>query len=100
MSHGLFPEEQRGCRQRTRGTYYQGKHNETEILVLAWIVFKKANDMVVQSWIIEFLKRYNISYAVKMFIKNIMENWKMERTAGGKSLAETKIREMHYHYEY
>ena len=47
--------------------------------------------MVPQIWIINCLKMYKISNDVINFIEKTMKNWKAELTAGGKSLAETKI---------
>ena len=80
-SRGLFPDEQKGCRKGSRSTtelLYIDQHilNETENrrknLVMAWIDYNRAYDMVPQSWIINCFKIY-------------------ELTARGKSLAETKI---------
>ena len=47
----------------------------------------KKRQMVSQSWIIHFLKMYKISDEVIKFIEKTMENWKVELTDGGKSLA-------------
>ena len=47
--------------------------------------------MVPQSWIINCLKMYKISHEIINFIEKTMKNWRVELTAGGKSLAETKI---------
>ena len=58
---------------------------------MAWINYKKAYNMVPQSWIINCLKMYKILHEVINFIKKNMKNWIVELTAGGKSLAETKI---------
>ena len=55
---------------------------------MAGIDYKKAYDMVPQSWIINCLKMYKISHEVINFIE---KTWRVELTAGGKSLAETKI---------
>ena len=60
-------------------------------VAMAWIDNKKAYDMVLQSWIIDCLKMYKISGEVKMFFETTTENWWVELTAGGKSLAEEKI---------
>ena len=60
-------------------------------LAMTWINNKKANDMVLQSWIINCLKMYKISGEVINFIEKTMKTWRVELTAGGKSLAETKI---------
>ena len=60
-SRGLFPEEQKGCCKRSRGTVellYIDQHilNESKTrqknLARAGVDYKKAYDMVLQSWII------------------------------------------------
>ena len=58
---------------------------------MAWIDYKKAYDMVPQSWIINCLKMYKISHETINFIEKTMKNWRVELTVGGKSLVETKI---------
>ena len=99
-SCGLFPEEQKGCRKGSRGTaelLYIDRHilNESKIrwknLAMAWIDYKKAYDVVPQNRIISCLKVYKISNEVINFIKKTMKTWRVELTAGGRSLAEIKI---------
>ena len=58
---------------------------------MAWINYKKAYDMLPQSWILHCLKMYKISHQVKNFIEQTMKTWRVELTAGGRSIAETKI---------
>ena len=58
---------------------------------MAWIDYKKAYDMVPQSWIINSLKVYKISHEVINFIEKLMETWRVELKAGGRSFAEAKI---------
>ena len=53
--------------------------------------YKNAYEMVPQSWIIDCLKMYKILYEVINFIKETLETWGVESTAGGKSFAEAKI---------
>ena len=60
-------------------------------LAMAWVVYKKAYDMATQSCIINCLKMYTISDELINFIKKTMKSWRVELTAGGKSLAEPKI---------
>ena len=60
-------------------------------LAKAWIDYKKANDMVLQSWIINCLKMYKTSHEVINFIVETMKTWRVKLTAGERSLAETKI---------
>ena len=97
---GLFPDKQKGCRKGSRGTaellyIYQHILNESKNrrknLAMAWIDYKKAYDMVPQSWIINCLKIYKISHETINFIEKNMKNWRVELTEGGKSLAETKF---------
>ena len=47
--------------------------------------------MVPQSWIINCLKMYKISHEVVNFIEKTMKTWRVDLTAGGRSIAETKI---------
>ena len=47
--------------------------------------------MVPQNWIQLSLKMYEISDQVVQFIEKIMQTWRVELTAEGKSLAEVKI---------
>ena len=99
-SRRLFPDEQKGCRKGSRSTaelLYKDQHilNESktrrENLAMSWFDYKKAYDMVLQSWIIHCLKMYKISHEVINFFEKTMQNWRVELTAEGRSLAETKI---------
>ena len=99
-SRGLFPDEQKGCCKGSRGTaelLYIDQHilNESNTRrknqAITWIEYKNSYDMVPQSWIISCLKMYKISREVINFIDKTMKTWRVELTAGGRSLAETKI---------
>ena len=74
-----------------RSTHPKREQDETENLAMAWIDYKKAYDMVPQSWIINCLTMHKISHEVINFIEKTMKTWRVELTAGGRSLAETKI---------
>ena len=96
----MFPDEQKGCRKGSRGTaelLYIDQHilNESKTrrknLATVWIDYKKAYDMVPQSWIVHCLKMYKISHVVINFIEQTMKIWTVDLTAGGRSIAETKI---------
>ena len=96
----MFPDEQKGCCKRTRGTaelLYTDQHilNEKKTrrkdLAMAWIDYKKAYDTVQHSGIINCLKMYKISHEVITFIEETMKIRRVELTAGGRSFAETKI---------
>ena len=99
-SRGLFPDEQKGCCKGSRGTaelLYIDKHildeskTRRKSLAIAWIDYKKAYDMAPHSWIINSLKMYKISDEIINFIDKTMKTWRVELTAGGRKLAETKI---------
>ena len=99
-SRGLFPDKLKGCRKRSRGTAefpYIDQHilNESETrrknLAMARIDYKKAYDMVPQSWIMHCVKMYKISHEFINFIEQIMQTWRVELRAGGRSIAEIKI---------
>ena len=79
ISCGLFPDEQKGCRKGSRSTaelLYIDQHilNESKTirknLAMAWIDYKKAYDMVPQSWILHCLKMYKISLSHKLHRKD------------------------------
>ena len=99
-SRGLFPDEQKGCckgARRTAELFYIDQHilNEGKTkrknLAMTWIDYKKTYDMVPQSWIINCLKMYKISHEVIYFIEETTKTWRVEMTAGGRSLDKTKI---------
>ena len=60
-------------------------------LAMAWIDYRKAYDVVLQSCITDSLKLYKISDEVENFIEKRRKNWREELTAGGKTLTEVKI---------
>ena len=75
-----------------RLTHPKWEQDQTEKnLALAWIDYKKSYDMVPHSWIINSLKMYKISHEAINFIDKTMKTWRVELTAGGRSLTETKI---------
>ena len=78
ISRRLFPNEQKGCCKGSRGTaelLYIDQHilneskNRRKNLAMAWIEYKKAYDMVPQSWIINCLKMYKISHETINLLK-------------------------------
>ena len=79
---GLFPDEQKGCCEGSRGMIellyiYQHVLNESKTrrknLATAWIDYKKVDDMVPQRWIINCQKMYKISDEVIRFIEKTMK---------------------------
>ena len=96
----LLPEEQKGCRRRTRGTKDQllidkailmdCKRRHTN-MAMAWIEYKKAYDMVPHSWVVECLEMFGIAKNVREFLKNSMQSWRTELTSCGHVLGRVKI---------
>ena len=82
---GILPEEQKGCRRRSRGTKDQllidkailkdCKRRHTN-LAMAWIDYRKAYDMVPHSWIGECLEMFGIAVNVRQFLLSSMKKWK------------------------
>ena len=103
-SRGLLPDEQKGCRNGSRGTaelLFIDQHilNESKTrrknLAMAWIDYKKAYEMLPQSWILHCLKMFKMSHEVINFIEQTMKTWRVELT-GGRSIVETKIQRAIY----
>ncbi|CAB3978867.1 Hypothetical predicted protein [Paramuricea clavata] len=97
----VLPNEQKGCRRKTRGTKNQllidklvlrdCKRRHTN-LSMAWIDYRKAYDMVPHSWIVECMSMFKIAANVRTFVESSMENWKTELTSSGESLGNVNIR--------
>ena len=99
-SRRLFSDEQKGCRKGSSGTVellyidqriLNGSKTRRKNLAMARIDYKKAYDLVPQSWILHCLKMYKISHEVINFIEKTMQTWRVELTTGGSRLAEIKI---------
>ena len=110
----LFFEEQKGCDIGSRGTaelLYIDRQilNESKTrrknLAIASIDFKKTEDIVPQSWIINCLKIYKISHEVINFIKKPWRsgewNWQQEEEVWLKQRSkEMNFKETHDHRYY
>ena len=82
----LLPEEQKGCRTRSRGTndlLYIDRAVIREVksrknnLAMAWIDYKKAYDMVPHSWIKECLDLFGVAKNIRTLLVNSMEKWRV-----------------------
>ncbi len=101
LSNNLLPDEQKGCRKRSRGTKDQllidrevlkEARSKNRFLAMAWIDYRKAYDMVPHSWILEALQLVKVAKNVSKLVRESMENWKTVLTANGETLGEVKIR--------
>ncbi len=97
----LLPNEQKGCRKRSRGTKDQLLIDKMIIrnckrraigLGMAWIDYKKAFDMVPHSWLVECMEIFGVAHNMKHLILKSMENWKTELTSANQVLGEVNIK--------
>ncbi|XP_063592467.1 uncharacterized protein LOC134769657 [Penaeus indicus] len=97
----LLPDEQKGCRKRSRGTKDQLLIDKMIIrnckrrgtgLGMAWIDYKKAFDMVPQSWLVECMELFGVASNMTHFISRSMKEWKTELTSASETLGEVNIR--------
>ena len=109
-SRGFFPGELKGTRPTGElldldQHFLNKSKTKQKNLAMTWIDYKNAYDMVPQSWIMKCFKMYKISDEVINFIEKTMKTLRVELTAGRKSLAEKRSKEvylkkMHYHPYY
>ena len=97
----LLPEEQKGCRKRSRGTndlLYIDRAVTREVksrkknLVMAWIDYKKYYDMVPHSWVKECLDLFVVAENIKTLLFNNMKKWRVILFAGNSELGEVDIK--------
>ena len=96
-----IPHQQKGCKRKCRGTKDQllidktvmmnSKRRKTN-LSMAWIDYKKAFDMIPNSWLMQRLEIYGAEENTIRFLKNTMSNWMTILTSSGTRLAEVNIR--------
>jgi len=99
-NENLFPEEQKGCRRKSRGTKDQllidkavlkdCKKKRTN-LAMAWIDYRKAYDFVPHSCILECLDMFGIAENIRKFLENSMKNWKLRLSSNGLDLCEIDV---------
>ena len=94
-SENLLPEEQKGCRRKSKGTKDQLLIDKTILkdyrkrrtnLAKAWIDYRKAYDFVPHSWILECLNMLGIADNVRSFLEKRMKKWKLILTSIGLDL--------------
>ena len=99
-NENLLPEEQKGCRRKSRGTKDQLLIDKTILedcrkrrtnLAMVWIDYRKAYDFVPHSWIIECLDMFGIADNVRRFLEKSMKKWKLLLTSNGSDLCEVDV---------
>lgn len=100
-SENLLPDEQKGCRRKSRGTKDQLLIDKTILkdcrkrntnLAMAWVDYKKAYDFVPHSWINECMAMFGIAENVRGFLKRSMAQWKLSLTSNGEELGDVNVR--------
>ena len=96
----LFPEEQKGCRQRSLGTKDQVPIDKTVIknckrrktnLNMTWMDFRKAYDTVPHSWVIKLLELLEYCKNIVNLLKETIRDWKTNLICSNTDLAAVKI---------
>ena len=97
----LLPEEQNGCKKRSRGTsdlLYIDKAIIREVtsgkknLAMTWIDYKKVYDMVRHLWIKECLELFGVAKNINTLLVYSMEKWIVVLCAGNSELGEVAIK--------
>ena len=103
LFHGkrkLIPEEQKGCRRKSRGTKDQLLIDKTILkdcrkrrtnLAMAWIDYRKAYDYVPHSWILECLDMLGIADNVRSSLEKSTKKLKLLLTSNGLDLWEVNV---------
>ena len=101
QANNLLPDEQKGCRKRSRGTKDQllidkavlkEARAKKRYLAMAWIDYRKAYDMLPHSWILESLGLIKVAKNIDGILRGSMKDWRTELTANGEALGEVMIR--------
>ena len=102
----LLPEKQKGCKKVSRGTndllcidraVIKEVKSRNKNLQMTWIDYKKAYDMVPNSWIIECLDLFGVAENIKSLLVNSMEKWKVMLCSGNSELGEVEIKQGTFH---
>ena len=99
-NENLLPEEQKGCRRKSRGTKDQlliGKailkdfRKRRTNLSMAWTDYRKAYDFASHSWILECLDMFGIDDNVRSFLEESIKKGKLLLTSNGLDLCEGDV---------
>ncbi|XP_047498498.1 uncharacterized protein LOC125045337 [Penaeus chinensis] len=80
-NNGLLPEEQKGCRKKSRGTKDKLLIAKVKTknckrwkvdLAMGWIDYKKAFDMIPHSWILRCLETLEMADNIRSLLGNSM----------------------------
>ena len=101
LENHLLPDEQKGCRRRSRGTkdqllidrrVMQEAKRLKKNVAMAWVDYKKAYDMVPHSWVTAMLEWVGVADNIRDLMVNSMKKWKTTLSSNGKDLGEVNIK--------
>ena len=100
-NEGILPEEQKGCRRKSKSTgdqlyinkiLLQRVKQRKKYLKMGWIDYWKAYDMVPHSWVIESLNTMGIAKNMVNFSGKTIDSWKVQLTCGSETLGKVPIK--------
>ena len=97
----LLPQEQKRCRRKSRRTndllFTDKIMREIKMrkrnLSMAWIDYKKADDIVPHSRIIDCLETVGINEKIRRLLAESIKSWQVELISGEENLGEFNIRQ-------
>ena len=95
----LLPEEQKGCRKRSRGTndFLYIDRARKKNLAMAWIDYKEVYDMLPHLWIKKCLLLFGVAENIKTVLVNSVERWRIMLHVGNLELGEVDIKRYLFH---
>ena len=99
--NNLLPEEQKGCRRKSKGTKDQllidkavlkDAKKSKRSLSMAWVDYRKAYDLIPHSWLLKILDLTKVAGNIGRLIENSMCKWETELTCNGKGLCNVEIK--------
>ena len=100
-TNDLLPDEQKGCRKKSRGTKDQLLIDKAVLkeakrckrnLSMAWVDYRKAYDLIPHSWLLRILDITKVAGNIEKLIRNSMGMWQTELTCNGERLCDVNIK--------
>ena len=97
----IFPEEQKECKRGSRGRKDQLLIDKTVLRdckkrhtneSMAWIDYRKANELIPHSWVNECMEMFGIAENLRTFLQKGMQQWRLSLTANGEDLREVNVK--------
>ena len=97
----IFPEEQKECKRGSRGRKDQLLIDKTVLRdckkrhtnqSMAWIDYRKANELIPHSWVNECMEMFGIAENLRTFLQKGMQQWRLSLTANGEDRREVNVK--------